>query len=96
MASDGTEDATGLLWALASEHRLRIFCFLEHGERSVSDLAQQIDLSQSALSQHLARPRKARTVSTRREGVTIFYRVADQDALAKALSALVVMRRGGD
>ena len=45
MASDGTDDATGLLWALASEHRLRIFCFLEHGERSVSDLAQQIDLS---------------------------------------------------
>ena len=98
MVSEGTGDATGLLWALASEHRLRILCLLEQGERSVSDLAQHIDLSQSALSQHLARLRKARIVSTRREGVTIFYRVADHDALAlaKALSALVAKRRGGD
>jgi DNA-binding transcriptional ArsR family regulator len=97
MASEETADATGLLWALASEHRLQILGLLEQGERSVSDLAQHIDLSQSALSQHLARLRKARVVSTRREGVTIYYRVADHDALAlaKALSALVAKRRGG-
>ena len=97
MASEGTGDATGLLWALASEHRLQILGLLEQGERSVSDLAQHIDLSQSALSQHLARLRKARIVSTRREGVTIFYRVADQVALAlaKVLSELVAKRRGG-
>jgi hypothetical protein len=41
MASDGASDETGLPWALASEHRLRIFCPLEQGERSVSDLAAQ-------------------------------------------------------
>lgn len=98
MGSDRTGDATGLLWALTNAHRLRILGLLEHGERSVSDLAQDIDLSQSALSQHLARLRKARIVSTRRQGVTIYYGVADQDALAlaKALSALVAKRRGGD
>lgn len=97
MANEGTGDATDLLWALTSEHRLRILCLLEAGERSVSDLAQHIDLSQSALSQHLARLRKARLVSTRRVGVTIFYRVADHEAvaLAKALSVLVAKRRGG-
>jgi DNA-binding transcriptional ArsR family regulator len=98
MASEGTRDATALLWALASEHRLRILCLLEQGERSVSDLAQNVDLSQSALSQHLARLRKVRIVSTRREGVNIFYRIADRDALAlaKSLSALVAKRRGGE
>ena len=97
MASDGTGDATGLLWALASEHRLQILGLLEQGERSVSDLAQHIDLSQSALSQHLGRLRKARIVTTRREGVMIFYRIADHDALAvaKSLSALIAKRRGG-
>lgn len=88
----------GLLRALASEQRLAILCLLEHGERSVSDLVQTIELSQSALSQHLARLRNAGIVSTRREGVAIFYQVADRDALAlaKALSALVVKRRDAD
>jgi len=97
MASEEAADATALLWALASEHRLQILGLLEQGERSVSDLAQHIDLSQSALSQHLARLRRSRIVSTRREGVTIFYRIADHDALAlaKALSELVAKRRGG-
>jgi DNA-binding transcriptional ArsR family regulator len=97
MASDAATDATDLLWALASEHRLRILDLLEQGERSVSDLAHHLDLSQSALSQHLARHRKAGIVTTRREGVTIYYRVADPDALAvaKALSGLVAKRRGG-
>ena len=95
MASEG---ATGLLRVLASEQRLAILCLLEHGERSVSDLVRTIDLSQSALSQHLARLRNAGIVSTRRDGVAIFYRVADHDALAlaKALSALVLKRRETD
>ena len=98
MASEGPGDATGLLWALASEHRLQILGLLEQGDRSVSDLVQHIDLSRSTLSQHLAPLRKAGIVSTHREGVTIFYRVAGHDALAlaKALSALVAKRRGGD
>lgn len=97
MAGEGSRDARDLLTALASEHRLRILCLLEPGERSVSDLALHLDLSQSSLSQHLARLRNAGVVATRREGVTIFYPVADPDALvlAKALSGLVARRRGG-
>jgi len=94
MEIDG-DKTTDLLWALAGEHRLRVICLLEGGERSVSDIAQHLDLSQLSLSQHLARLRKAGILATRREGVTIFYRVADQDALAKALSDLVTKRRGG-
>ena len=89
-------DVNALLIALASEHRLRILCLLEGGERSVGDLAQHLDLSQSALSQHLKRLRAAGVVATRREAVTIYYRIADQDALAlaKALSAVIAKRRG--
>jgi len=97
MASEHTKDAAGLLRALASECRLRILCLLENGERSVSELAKHLDLSQSSLSQHLARLRNGGIVTTRRDGVTIFYRIADQDALslAKALSVIVAKRRGG-
>ena len=95
MASEGT---TGLLRALASEHRLAILCRLEHGERSAGDLVQTIEPSQSALSQHLAHLRNPGIVSIRREGVAIFHQVADQDALAlaTALSAVVVKRRETD
>lgn len=90
-------DASSLLTALASEHRLCILRLLEPGERAVGDLAQHLDLSQSSLSQHLARLRRAGLVATRREGVTIFYRAADPDALAlaRALSGLVAKRRKG-
>lgn len=95
MASEASDGASGLLWALASEHRLEIICLLEGGERSVSDLSKQVDLSQSSLSQHLARLRRAGVVATRREGVTIFYRIADPEALAiaKVLADLVERRR---
>lgn len=84
--------------AVAAALRRRSLWVSRSKFRSASDLAHHIDLSQSALSQHLARLRKARIVSTRREGVTIYYRIADHDALAlaRALSALVAKRRGGD
>lgn len=65
--------AEGLLKAVANRRRLTILCELSRGERSVSELAQAIGLSQSALSQHLARLRADRIVATRRESQTIFY-----------------------
>lgn len=46
------------------------------GERSVTQLAHQIDLSQSALSQHLAKMREAGVVETRRHGLVVYYRIA--------------------
>jgi ArsR family transcriptional regulator, virulence genes transcriptional regulator len=50
--------ASGLLKAMGNERRLLILCYLTEGERSVGELEKLIDLSQSALSQHLARLRR--------------------------------------
>jgi ArsR family transcriptional regulator, virulence genes transcriptional regulator len=69
-------DAARLLKALANDHRLLILCMLVEGEHSVSEMNERLDLSQSALSQHLARLREEGLVETRREAQTIYYRVA--------------------
>jgi DNA-binding transcriptional ArsR family regulator len=69
-------DAAGLMKALGNESRLMILCLLAEGERSVSALNEAIPLSQSALSQQLARLRRQGLVNTRRESQTIFYSLA--------------------
>jgi DNA-binding transcriptional ArsR family regulator len=73
-------DATRLLKALANESRLMVLCLLSEGERSVGELNAELDLSQSALSQHLALLRSDALVSTRRDAQTIYYRLADGPA----------------
>lgn len=65
--------AAQLLKALANERRLMILCLLAEAERSVGELNGLLDLSQSALSQHLAVLREEGLVETRREAQTIFY-----------------------
>lgn len=67
-----------VLDALANERRLVILCKLvEWGEANVNSLADAVGLSQSALSQHLARMREEGIVTSRRESQTIWYRIAD-------------------
>lgn len=73
-------EAEAFLKAMANRHRLMILCELHKGERCVSDLQQAVGLAQSALSQHLAKLREERIVSTRRQSQTIFYRLADPTA----------------
>jgi DNA-binding transcriptional ArsR family regulator len=82
-----SEAAATLLALLANPQRLRLLCTLLEGERSVSSLAAVIDLSQSAVSQHLAKLREAGIVSTRREAQTIYYAIADERA-ARLLEVL--------
>lgn len=65
--------ASQLLKALGNEKRLMILCLLVDGARSVSELNGQLDLSQSALSQHLAVLREEGLVQTRRDGQSIVY-----------------------
>ena len=69
-------DAAGLMKALGNESRLMILCTLAEGERSVGELNTMIPLSQSALSQQLARLRGQGIVKTRRESQTIYYSLA--------------------
>ena len=73
-------DAAGLMKALGNESRLMILCVLAEGERSVGDLNTIVPLSQSALSQQLARLRQQGLVKTRRESQTIYYSLADGPA----------------
>jgi ArsR family transcriptional regulator, virulence genes transcriptional regulator len=68
--------AEALLKALANRNRLVILCELLKGERSVGALQSAVGLSQSALSQHLARLREDELVTTRRESQAIYYSIA--------------------
>ena len=68
----------GLLGALANDRRLLILCKLvEVGEATVGALAEDVGLSQSALSQHLARMREEGIVAFRRDGQSLWYRIAN-------------------
>jgi DNA-binding transcriptional ArsR family regulator len=82
------EEAAKLLKLLANEHRLLILCqLITHGEMSVSALVAAVGLSQSALSQHLARLREDGLVAFRREAQTLHYRLTD-DRAVQVLSTL--------
>ena len=71
-------EVADILRALANERRLMILCKLvEWGEANVTTLAEAVGLSQSALSQHLAKMRDEGIVAFRRESQTIWYRIAD-------------------
>ena len=74
-------DAAALLRALSNEKRLMVLCQLGDRELSVGQLGPVVGLSQSALSQHLARLRAEGLVGTRRDGTSIFYRITDPAAL---------------
>jgi ArsR family transcriptional regulator, virulence genes transcriptional regulator len=71
-------EVADILRALANERRLMILCKLvEWGEANVNSLVEAVGLSQSALSQHLAKMRDEGIVTTRRESQTIWYRITD-------------------
>jgi ArsR family transcriptional regulator, virulence genes transcriptional regulator len=69
-------DAAELLKALGDEQRLLVLCSLAEGALTVGELNRRVALSQSALSQHLAKLREAGLVETRREAQTIHYSLA--------------------
>lgn len=79
-------EVAGVLRAIANERRLMILCKLvEWGEGSVNALADTVGLSQSALSQHLAKMRDEGLVTYRRDSQTLWYRIGDpriEDLLA--------------
>ena len=75
------EDASRLLKALGNAQRLRVLCLLVNQEMSVGQINEELpDLSQSALSQHLAKLREEGLVRTRREAQTIWYALEDGPA----------------
>lgn len=74
--------AADFLKMLSSPHRLQVLCLLAGGEEmSVGQLQQHSNLSQSALSQHLAKLREENLVQFRRDGQTLYYSVSDERVL---------------
>ena len=72
-------EVADILRALANERRLMILCKLvEYGEATVSTLVDTVGISQSALSQHLAKMRNEGIVTYRRDSQTLWYRIADR------------------
>jgi ArsR family transcriptional regulator, virulence genes transcriptional regulator len=76
--TNNAEEVADILRALANERRLMILCQLvEFGEATVGSLVDAVGISQSALSQHLAKMREEGIVAFRRDSQTIWYRIAD-------------------
>ncbi len=73
--------AARMLKLIGNERRLLILCALVvHGELRVGELTAIVGLSQSALSQHLARLRADGLVAFRRESQVLHYRISDPRA----------------
>jgi ArsR family transcriptional regulator, virulence genes transcriptional regulator len=75
-------EAAALLDALANPRRLMILCELAQGERSVGALVRAVGLQQAAVSQHLAKLRRAGVVTSRPEAQMAFYRLKSPAAVA--------------
>lgn len=75
-----TARASSLLKAIGNERRLAILDHLSDGERSVGELCGLIQISQSALSQHLAKLRQHGVVRTRRDAQSVYYSIASEEA----------------
>jgi len=79
------DEAVRVLKLLADPSRLKIVWALLHGEHSVNELAEHIEVPPAAVSQHLAKLRLARLVRTRREGTKVFY-MAEDDHLERLVA----------
>lgn len=72
-------EASDLLSAMANEKRLMILCHLMDGEVAVNELAELVEMNQSALSQQLGKLRALRLVDTRRSAQQVYYRLASEE-----------------
>lgn len=75
-------EASRMLTAMANSKRLLVLCNLLEGEKSAGVLATTVGLAQPALSQHLGKMRALGLVETRRDGQTIYYRLASAEVQA--------------
>lgn len=78
--SQYVELAVEVFSTLADATRVRLILALRDGERAVSTLAEIVDKSPAAVSQHLAKLRLARIVTTRQDGTKVFYQLGNEHA----------------
>ncbi len=77
-----SKKAEEMLKILANSNRLMILCHLVKNEKTVNELSMLVGLSQSALSQHLAKMRALNLVETRKVGQEVFYRIENMEVEA--------------
>lgn len=82
--------AEAMLKVLANAKRLMILCHLVKTEKTVGELSKLVDLSQSALSQHLAKMRALNLVETNKVGQEVYYRI-ENDEVEAILSTLYLI-----
>ncbi|MCE7999711.1 MAG: winged helix-turn-helix transcriptional regulator [Rhodobiaceae bacterium] len=75
------DKAASLLASMSNPHRLRVLCELHEAELTVGELQERIGISQSNLSQQLAKLREAKLVKTRRDSQKIFYTLASDEVV---------------
>jgi len=78
--SGNVEQAAALMKVLGNPSRLLLLCLLSDGEKNVSELEELLKLRQPSLSQQLSRLREDNLVETRRDGKSIYYRLASKEA----------------
>ncbi len=86
--SQYVELAVEVFGMLADATRVRIILALRDGELSVNHLADIVDKSPAAVSQHLAKMRLGRLVTTRQDGTRVFYSLANEHALQLVTDAI--------
>lgn len=74
--------AEALLKILANQKRLLILCDLTEGRKSVGELAAMVNLSHSALSQHLSKMKNLNLVEDSKEGQEVFYSIKSYEVRA--------------
>lgn len=82
--------AEAMLKQLANASRLMVLCSLVNGEKTVGQLLESVDISQSALSQHLAKLRAQKLVATEKRGLFVYYRI-DSAEVRALLSTLYLI-----
>jgi DNA-binding transcriptional ArsR family regulator len=75
------ESAAELMRSLSHPQRLLVLCALVEGEKSVAELRQELEIEQVPMSQQLMRLRSDGLVEARREGTTVYYRIARPEVL---------------
>ena len=73
------ENSSAFLKLLSNPTRLMILCNLIESERCVGDLEKDLNISQSALSQHLSKMRDKGIVKSEKQGQHVFYSISDSD-----------------
>lgn len=84
---ENAEAAANFLTLISNEKRLAILALLLRDEMTVGSIADRVSLSQSALSQHLAKLRSLDLVDTRRDRQMVYYS-CNSEAVRKLLHTL--------